>query len=106
MPRNLNDSTAVSAVHDGGWGGRPGGVPEVHDHLHCFERIQLQVVNTAPNSQLLNLLSVSRKYCNSFIKSLNFSVWLAIKGMCRRKRLFLEVNCCLNDRPFTCMYGV
>ncbi len=34
--------------------------PEVHDHLHCFERVQLQVVKTAPDSQLLNLLSVSR----------------------------------------------
>ncbi len=34
--------------------------PEVHDHLHCFERVKLQVVKTAPDSQLLNLLSVSR----------------------------------------------
>ncbi len=36
------------------------GSPEVHDHLHCFERVKLQVVKTAPESQLLNLLSVSR----------------------------------------------
>ncbi len=41
---NLNDSTAV----------------KVHDHLHGFERVKLQVVKTAPDSQLLNLLSVSR----------------------------------------------
>jgi len=34
--------------------------PEVHDHLHCFECLNLQVVKTAPDSQLLNLLSVSR----------------------------------------------
>ncbi len=34
--------------------------PEVYDHLHCFERVELQVVVTAPDSQLLNLLSVSR----------------------------------------------
>ncbi len=34
--------------------------PEVHDHLHSFERVELQVVKTAPDSQLLNLLSVSR----------------------------------------------
>ncbi len=27
---------------------------------HCFERVKLQVVKTAPDSQLLNLLSVSR----------------------------------------------
>ncbi len=33
---------------------------EVHDHLHCFERVELQVVQTAPDSQLLNLQSVSR----------------------------------------------
>ncbi len=32
----------------------------LHDHLHCFECVQLQVVKTAPDSQLLNLLSVSR----------------------------------------------
>ncbi len=46
------------AVHDGEWGG--GGSPEVHDHLHSFERFKLQVVTTAPDSQLINLLSVSR----------------------------------------------
>ncbi len=31
-----------------------------YDHLHCFECVQLQVVKTAPDSQLFNLLSVSR----------------------------------------------
>ncbi len=40
--------------------GRERGSPDVHGHLHCFERVQLQVVKTAPDSQLLNLLSVSR----------------------------------------------
>ncbi len=46
-------------VHDGEWG-RAGGVsPEVHDHLHSFERVKSQVVKTAPDSQLLNPLSVS-----------------------------------------------
>ncbi len=45
-----------SAVHDGEWGE----CREVHDHLHYFERVELQVVKTAPDSQLLNLLSVSR----------------------------------------------
>ncbi len=34
--------------------------PEVHGHLHCFECVELQVVKTAPDSQLLDLLSVSR----------------------------------------------
>ncbi len=38
-----------SAVHDGKWGengcGRGGwGSPEVHDHLRCYERVELQVV--------------------------------------------------------------
>ncbi len=41
-------------------GGEWGGSPEVHDHLHRFERVKLQVIKTAPDSQLLNLLSVSR----------------------------------------------
>ncbi len=34
--------------------------PEVYYHLHSFERVELQIVVTAPDSQLLNLLSVSR----------------------------------------------
>ncbi len=49
-----------SAVYDGEWGECRGVSPEVHDHLHSFERVQLQVFKTAPDSQLLNLLSVSR----------------------------------------------
>ncbi len=28
--------------------------PEVHGHLHGFEHVKLQVVKTAPDSQLLN----------------------------------------------------
>ncbi len=58
VPRNPNDSTAVTVlfimVSVGGVS------PEVHDHLHSFERVELQVVKTAPDGQLLNLLSVSR----------------------------------------------
>ncbi len=49
-----------SAVHDGKRGESRGGSPEVHDHLHDFDRVKLQVDKTAPDSQLLNLLSVSR----------------------------------------------
>ncbi len=49
-----------SAVHDGERGESRGVSPEVHDHLHCFKRVKLQVVKTAPDSQLLNLLSVKR----------------------------------------------
>ncbi len=61
MPRNLNDSAAVTVLFMMVSGGESRGVsPEVHDHLHCFERVNLQVVKTAPDSQLLNLLSVSR----------------------------------------------
>ncbi len=55
--RNLNDSTAVTVLFM--MGGR--GSPEVHDHLHCFEHVKLQGVKTAPDSQLLNLLSVLNK---------------------------------------------
>ncbi len=62
MPRNLNDSTAVTVLFMMVSGGRAGGgvSPEVHDHLRGFERVKLQVVKTAPDSQLLNFLSVSR----------------------------------------------
>ncbi len=53
--RNLNDSTAVTELFMMVSGG---GSPEYH--LHCFQRVKLQVVKTVPDSQLLNLLSVSR----------------------------------------------
>ncbi len=48
-----------SAVCDGECGECRGVLPEVHNHLPCFERVQLQVVVTAPDSQLF-FLSVSR----------------------------------------------
>ncbi len=41
-------------------GGEQGVSPEVHYHLHGFECVKLQVVKTAPDSQLLSLLSVRR----------------------------------------------
>ncbi len=55
LPRNLNDSTAVTVlfimVHDGG--GRAGGfLLKSAVHLHGFE-----VVNTAPDSQLVTILN-------------------------------------------------
>ncbi len=53
VPRNLNDSTAVTVL----FMMVRGVSPEVHDHLHCFERVELQVVKTAPDNHLLNLLS-------------------------------------------------
>ncbi len=43
VPRNLNDSTAVTVLSVMVSGGESRGVsPEVHDHLHCFERVELQ----------------------------------------------------------------
>ncbi len=44
MPRNLNDSAADTVLFMIVSGGREGGSPEVHDLLHCFERVQLQGV--------------------------------------------------------------
>ncbi len=35
-----------SAVHDCEWGESRGVSPEVHDHLHSFEHVKLQVVKT------------------------------------------------------------
>ncbi len=43
MPRNVNDSTAVTVLFmmmSGGERGR-GGSPEIHGHLHSFERVKL-----------------------------------------------------------------
>ncbi len=63
-----------SAVHNGKWGESRGVSPEVHDHLHCFEHVILQVVKTATDSQLLNLRSVSRSWMRpiSVVSSANF----------------------------------
>ncbi len=61
VPRNLNDSTAATVLFMMVSGRSAGGVPpEVYYHLHSFEHVELQIVVTAPDSQLLNLLSVSR----------------------------------------------
>ncbi len=61
VSRNLNDSNAVTVLFMMVSVAESRGVsPEVHNHLHSFERVKLQVVETAPDSQLLNLLSVSR----------------------------------------------
>ncbi len=51
MPRNLNSTVTVlfMMVSRGRVGGG-GGSPEVHDHLHCFERVKFQVFKTAPDS--------------------------------------------------------
>ncbi len=49
-----------SMLYYGDWGDCRGVSLKVHDHLHCFKRDQLQVVKTAPDSQLHNFLSVSR----------------------------------------------
>ncbi len=57
-PKRLH--CCYSALHDGEWGESRGVSPEVHDHLHCFECVELQDVKTAPDSQLRNLLSVIR----------------------------------------------
>ncbi len=51
VPRNLNDSTAVTVLLMG-W--------VSPDHPHSFEHVKLQVVKTAPDSQLLNLLTVNK----------------------------------------------
>ncbi len=61
MPRNLNDSTAVTVLVMMVSGGRAGGFllksTIISTVLSVFK---LQVVKAAPDSQLLNLLSVSR----------------------------------------------
>ncbi len=60
VPRNL--LTPLQSQSCSWWwlGGERGVSPEVDDHLHSFERVKLQFLKTAPDSQLLNLLSVSR----------------------------------------------
>ncbi len=42
VPRNQNDSTAVTVLFMMVSGGGGGGSPEIHNHLHYFERVQLQ----------------------------------------------------------------
>ncbi len=61
VPKNLNDSTAVTVLFMMVSGGSAGGFLLKSTIIStCFKRVKLQVVKTAPDSQLLNLLSVSR----------------------------------------------
>ena len=60
VPRNLSDSTADTVLLRMVKGECRSVLPEVHRHLHCFERGQLKVVDTAPDSQLLYFLSLAR----------------------------------------------
>ncbi len=60
--RNLNDlHCSHSAVHDGEWG-RAGGFLLKSTIISSFEHVELQVVKIAQDSQLLNLMSVSRLF--------------------------------------------
>ncbi len=54
VPRSLNDSTAATVRSMMVSGGSAGVPTKVYYHLHYFERVKLQVVVTAPNSQLLS----------------------------------------------------
>ncbi len=61
VPRTLNDSTVITVLSLMESKGSEAGVSlEVHGQLHCFERVELQVVKTAPYSQLFKLQSVNR----------------------------------------------
>ncbi len=57
VPRNLNNSTAVTVLFMRVSGGRSGGFLLMSTIISSFQRVTLLVVKTAPNSQLL---SVSR----------------------------------------------
>ncbi len=61
MPRNLSDSTVFTELFMMVSGGRAGWFLLKSTIISsCFEHVELQVVKTTPDSQLLNLLSVSR----------------------------------------------
>lgn len=48
VPRRWKDLTVFTQDDGGWWGGVP---PEVYNHLHCFNNIELQVVASAPGPQ-------------------------------------------------------
>ena len=53
VPRKQKDSAwGVSQDDGGGWGWVPS---EIYNHLHCFQSIELQVVQTTPGHQMVNL---------------------------------------------------
>ena len=60
VPRNLNDSTAATMLFMMVSGGRTVGFLLKSTIISTVLSVRLQVVKTAPDSQLLNLLSVSR----------------------------------------------
>ncbi|KAK5931765.1 hypothetical protein CgunFtcFv8_003535 [Champsocephalus gunnari] len=60
VPRKRKDSTAVTGESHrvlGGWGC---GLPKVHNHLHCLESVELQVVVPTPGHQMVHLPPVGR----------------------------------------------
>ncbi len=60
VPRNLNDFTAATVLSMMVSGGSAGGFLLKSTIISTVLSVELQVVKTAPVSQLLNLLSVSR----------------------------------------------
>ncbi len=78
MPRNLNDSTAVTVLFMMG-----GGSLEVHYHLHSFERVELQVVETAPDSQLLKSSQVKSSQVKLSFIVIPLHVWTYSGTRCR-----------------------
>src|SRR4029434_7252880 len=46
----------VTQGDGGGWGWV---LPEIYNHLHCFQRVELQVVLATPGHQMVNLPPVS-----------------------------------------------
>ncbi len=80
--------------------------PEVHYHLYSFERVELQVVVTAPDSQLLNLLYVSRLVTildeanDCKLQEFDRGVFKGCSHLCRGRRAVgrehspEEIQCC------------
>ena len=61
MLRKQNDSTVSTGESHRMMGvGGDMALLEVHSHRHCFERVKLQVVVTAPGHQVVNLPPVGR----------------------------------------------
>ena len=71
-----------------------GAPPEVHYHLHSFERVQLQVVATAPQGELFNfppvcrLISISDEADDSMLAIVIAVQWSEAVGLLGRNHAF------------------
>src|SRR4029434_5972955 len=60
VPRKQKDCSVDWGVSQGDGVGRGWVLPEIDNHLHCFQCVELQIVLSTPGHQIVNLPPVGR----------------------------------------------